>query len=236
MQTDDTHGRCDSDARPPCVVRHALATGATSGARRKRDLPGIGARFGELTVTGYRLGERGGVTGIEVQCSCGANPHFASLYNLIAGRTTRCNPCAKKQTYYWHKRYKSYADVVEDESHRARLLNRISSCLARCHNPRNKQFHHYGGRGIHVYEPWRTDRRAFLRYLLTLPGWDTPEFELDRADVNRGYEPGNLRFVSRSENMSNRRKVTLMQAEIAALRSRVAELEQTVRLLRDSLL
>jgi hypothetical protein len=115
------------------------------------------------------------------------------------------------------------------------LLNRIASCIARCHRPTDHGYKWYGARGIRVFAPWREDRAAFLRYLLTLPGWDQPDLQLDRVENSRGYEPGNLRFASRRENMGNRRTVgalqrlvTDLEAENARLRS---DLERSEALL-----
>lgn len=118
-----------------------------------------------------------------------------------------------------------YAEIIPDEAHRERLLNRISAIYNRCHNPNDAGYHHYGGRGIWVYEPWLGNRAAFLAYLVTLDGWDQPHLQLDRIDNNRGYEPDNLRFVTPKQNVGNRRSVKSLQR-------RIQELEEEVRCLR----
>jgi hypothetical protein len=59
---------------------------------------------------------------------------------------------------------------------------------------------------------------------MTLDGWDKPELDLDRIDVNKGYEPDNLRFVTRAENQRNRRSVQDMQKLIDELKAEVAKL------------
>jgi hypothetical protein len=82
---------------------------------------------------------------------------------------------------------------------------------------------HYGGRGISVYEEWRRNRAAFLQYVQTLKGWDDPSLQMDRINVNGNYEPGNIRFVSPSENMSNKRKVADLEARIRYLEQRLKE-------------
>lgn len=216
------------DPGSSCLVREPLGPRTGAGSKRKHPLPSIGDRFGELTVTGYFVGERGGVASLAVRCSCGSREHRVDRYNLLYGRTTRCDRCAKDASLYTRKKYWGYEDIVPDENHRARLLNRISACLGRCHNPNLKQFPHYGGRGIHVHAPWRTDRREFLRHIVQLEGWDDPTLELDRIDVDRGYEPGNLRFATKAENARNRRKINELQ-------SRIAELERENERLRHQL-
>jgi hypothetical protein len=103
---------------------------------------------------------------------------------------------------------------MPDDGHRCRLLNRLASQIGRCHNPKDKMYKHYGMRGIRVCDQWRQDRRAFLKYVQTLPGWQDPSLDIDRIDNNGNYEPGNIRFSTKSENTSNRRRVEDLEARI----------------------
>jgi hypothetical protein len=105
----------------------------------------------------------------------------------------------------------------------------LSSQIGRCHNPKNAGFKHYGARGISVCKEWREDRRKFLAHCKTLDGWDNAELEIDRIDVNGNYEPGNLRFVTKSENASNKRNVSTMQKEIDRLRKENEDLRLALR-------
>jgi hypothetical protein len=163
--------------------------------------------------------------GITVTCDCGGAPYEVAFSSLRKGASTRCNGCAKRASGQWIKNWFGYADVCPDDAHRRRLCNRISACLNRCHNPNDKGYPNYGGRGIRVWEPWRNGRegrRAFLAYLVTLPAWDVPAMELDRIDVDKGYEPGNLRFISKADNCRNKRSVRQLQ-------ERVQEFERRLR-------
>lgn len=193
---------------------------------RKHPLPSLGDRFGMLTVVGFNKGPAGGNSAlVTVQCDCGAAPHAVYDYNLRKGRSTRCNVCAKKKAGEHRKTYWKYASIVPDDDVRRSLLNRISACFNRCHNPKDKGYPNYGGRGIHVFEAWRTDRAEFLRYLATLPGYDAPRLDIDRIDVDKGYHPGNLRFVTRKENSNNKRSIRELQQRIADLEAHVRYLE-----------
>lgn len=205
-----------------------LDAGAATRFKQTIDDPSVGDRFGFLTVLGTEIRKQGACRHrlVHVQCDCGAAPHVVFLYNLAKGASTRCNVCAKKASGFWRKDFFKYADACPDDAHRRRLLNRLSACKNRCHNPKAKGYSNYGGRGIALYEPWHTDKAAFLRYVLTLDGWDKPHLELDRIDVNKGYEPGNLRFVTRQANSANKRKVQEMQRYIIELEARIRHLEQ----------
>jgi hypothetical protein len=131
--------------------------------------------------------------------------------------------CAKKKARDTVKHYWGYADIVPEEAHRRRLLGRISACISRCTLQANPSYHSYGGRGIRVSEEF-LDRRAFLAYLITLDGWDQPLLELDRRDVDKGYERGNLRFITKRQNRNNQRTVQDLQRRVDELEARLRHL------------
>lgn len=200
--------------------------GVERGPYKSFPIP-IGTQVGALTITDWRRAQlfKSGGTMYEpfVRCECGWEG-FVARSNLIRGRSTRCNTCAKKKSTETRKHYFEYAAIVEDAQHRARLLNRIYAIIARCENPNAKPYPDYGGRGIRVFPEWVEDRAKFLRYLVTLDGWDNPELQLDRRDNDKGYEPGNLRFCTRSANMANKRKIKARDVE--ELKRKLAELER----------
>ncbi|WP_150744230.1 hypothetical protein [Pseudomonas fluorescens] len=74
-----------------------------------------------------------------------------------------------------------------------------------------------------------------MDYLVTLNGWDQPLVELDRIDTDCGYEPGNLRFVSKSINQKNKRKAPEMQVRLDAQAKEIADLLAENEKLRASL-
>lgn len=191
---------------------------------RKYDIPRLGSRFGELTITGFMCTKYDAVAKVVVQCSCGRPEHEVYVYNLYKKKSTRCDSCAKKQTGYWKKKYMGYAEILPDDGHRSRLLDRISAIINRCENPHSSSFKWYGERGIRFeFE----DRRTCLAHLITLPGWDDPSLEIDRVDNSKGYARGNLRFIARRENLANRRDVTSQER-------RIAELERELQYLRST--
>lgn len=209
------------DTRSPSLVRDAMVGSAISGSRRRYPLPSIGHRSGKLTVTGYIAGSRGGVRALVVKCDCDPAEYRVDHQNFKDFKSTRCPVCAKKAASA--KRYWVYSEAMADDGHRTRLLNRLAAAITRCHSSNNKAYKHYGERGVRVCDEWRNDRAEFLRYVQTLSGWDNPAFEMDRINVDGHYEPGNIRFVSRSHNLQNKRKIADLEARIRHLELRLSQ-------------
>lgn len=80
----------------------------------------------------------------------------------------------------------------------------------RCLNPRCRAYRNYGGRGITVCDEWM-DFEPFLAWALDA-GWQKG-LDLDRIDNDGNYTPSNCRFVTRRENVNNRRKTTLITVD-----------------------
>lgn len=75
----------------------------------------------------------------------------------------------------------------------------------RCFNENTPYFKYYGGRGISIHPPWRDDSTAFVAWITKNLGPRPEGCTLDRIDVNGNYEPGNLRWATRSVQIQNRR-------------------------------
>jgi len=200
----------------PSVVRAEVDTSRSGGFDRVRPIPSIGCRVGKITVTGYVLGARGGLKALIVKCDCGFPEYTLDQHNFKEFKTTRCFKCARKAGAT--KRYWNYVSSMSDDDHRARLLNRLCAAITRCHVSSSKSYKSYGARGITVCDEWRSDKGEFLKYVQTLEGWDIPEYDMDRRDNSKGYEPRNIRFISRSDNNRNKRKVDDLEDEITRLR------------------
>ncbi len=147
----------------------------------------IGDRFGRLVVVA-KGEKRGLIRYWDCVCDCGGRKSV----NGGQLRTDRCRSCGcleresrSKPTHGMHgtRTYVSWLAMRE-----------------RCGNPRHHAWEDYGGRGIEVCARW--DRFEFF---LADMGERPAATELDRIDVNRGYEPGNCRWASRKTNTRNRR-------------------------------
>ena len=75
---------------------------------------------------------------------------------------------------------------------------RIKQC---CYNKNNKDYSHYGGRGIDVYSLWRNNFKLFYDFCIA-NGWEKG-LEIDRRNNDLGYFPFNCRFVTRKKNNQN---------------------------------
>jgi hypothetical protein len=151
----------------------------------------------KLKVIGYeqRLYERTGRvrTFLLCECKCGEIKTFVD-YLVFRGRCLSCG-CYRKS-------------AAKHGMSNSRVWGVWRLILRRCTEPTHKKFKHYGGRGIGVCEDWK-NFECFHEYLKTL-GLDErgeiPEgLEIDRIDNSRGYEPGNIRLVTRKENTRNTR-------------------------------
>lgn len=103
------------------------------------------------------------------------------------------------RTRNYHRKYKIF------ERARYPLRSTWQHIKMRCLNPRCRSYKNYGGRGIGIFSEWVQSREAFEHYILSTIGPRPAGLTLDRIDNNRGYEPGNLRWATYSQQAKNRR-------------------------------
>lgn len=145
-----------------------------------------GRRFGRWTVLKWWPKHSVHPMQWESRCDCG-RIFYLNGSKLTAGLTRCCRSCRR---------------VTHGQSGaEATLTYRTWKQMRnRCNNPHNKDYHHYGGRGIKICKAWENYDR-FRRDMGERPEGMT----LDRIDVNKGYSAGNCRWVTQTAQMRNTR-------------------------------
>lgn len=107
---------------------------------------------------------------------------FHKRKNRKRGYRGTCKICMKK-----HKPY-----VPEKRAWK--------SMISRCHNPSNKDYSRYGGRGITVCDRWRNSYEDFLADIGKRPSID---YSIERINVNGNYEPNNCKWILKALQAKN---------------------------------
>lgn len=79
----------------------------------------------------------------------------------------------------------------------SRLYRTWTNMKARCYNPKEPKYIHYGAQGITVCKEWM-DYTIFKAYALA-NGY-TDDLTIDRIDPSKNYEPFNCQFIPNKEN------------------------------------
>lgn len=167
-------------------------------------------RFGRLTVLGEERmpltpgraahGFKSGLRGARCRCSCG-NEVVVSLTNLRTGLAQSCG-CLRTEKSMERIPDLVAAATTHGQSNHA-LYSTWQGMMARCYATDHIYYPRYGGRGITVTAAWH-EPAVFLRDIVALLGERPAGHTMDRIDNSRGYEPGNVRWASRSTQSTNR--------------------------------
>jgi len=147
-----------------------------------------GKVFGRLTVL-KRYRKITPVTWI-CRCKCGKIKKIRAL-NL--GRSTFSCGCQRNDNIRLSNTTHGFSYTPE--------LHAYTGAMGRCRNPRNNSWECYGGRGIEF------KFRSFMEFINHVGMKPEPKrlYSLDRINNEGHYEPGNVRWATRSEQMRNRR-------------------------------
>ncbi len=157
-----------------------------------------GKRFGKLTVICHDGEDGQGRKLYLCKCDCG-NERTLRLESLTYGTCikscTRCTMLIKATKVTRHGMFKSPT------------YKSWQSMKTRCTNTIDKNFEHYGARGITVCDRWLNSFENFYEDM-----GDRPEgLSLDRIDNNGNYEKSNCKWSTRTEqgrNQNSNRIVT----------------------------
>lgn len=151
----------------------------------------VGNNYGRLTVVS-RAKSTSNHAKWNCSCSCGVMT-IVSGTHLRSKHTTSCG-CALKEARIKHGK------------HGTPTYNTWASMIARCYNPKCKNYTHYGARGILVCDRWRWSPDSFIDDM----GESKPGFSLERIDVNDGYYPENCKWATAKDQARNKRNNRLI--------------------------
>lgn len=152
----------------------------------------VGKRYGWVEIISDEARKPCGSHGYYVltRCTGCGSVQWTNLGNLTRGVSKGCQACSqKRQIPEW-------------------LGKRLTAAKQRCENPNSPEYKNYGARGIRFDFVSVTAAGLWMIENLGLPD---RKMEIDRIDTNGNYAPGNLRWVTRSENCSNTRRTVLSE-------------------------
>lgn len=82
------------------------------------------------------------------------------------------------------------------------LYIKRNGMISRCYNEKQPNYRFYGAKGVRVCDEWRASPQSFIDWGIA-NGWQEG-LEIDRINPKGHYEPGNVRFVSKQENLRHR--------------------------------
>lgn len=187
-------GRLPDLREEPRAWRDSAAAGAVwSGIMI--DL--VGQRFGRVTVTSELEKAPPRRRMFSFVCDCGGIGR-AAFGDLRSGHTASCG-CLQRERTGAANRSHGYSQAVGTIGRMYWIWQTMNQ---RCSNPRSHDWKNYGGRGISVCERWR---RSFEHFLLDVGSRPSPDLSIDRINNDGNYEPGNVRWTTRSIQNRNKR-------------------------------
>lgn len=154
-----------------------------------------GQRFGRLRYM-EEVSEVNGRRRARFICDCG-NITEAQVHGVRYGKTKSCGCLLVDALRSFSFQHGGTVNKKSTPEYMTWLAMR-----ERCLSPKNNMYPRYGGRGITVCDEWKHSFSSFLSAVGCKP---SPAHSLDRYPNNNGnYEPGNVRWATRTEQARNK--------------------------------
>lgn len=161
----------------------------------------LGKKFGKLTI--LKEVERtycGKIPSRNVLCKCDCGKEYTvSFTSVRKGHTKSCG-CATSE--FVSKSKIKHGLRLGENGNKTVIYETWSHMKARCNNPNNKDYQHYGGRGIKVCDRWMESVKNFLEDMGERPNKD---YSIERVDVNGDYCPENCIWIHKKLQNRNTR-------------------------------
>jgi hypothetical protein len=180
----DRQSRADAEARVEARAEAAAPVASPPLPAKVKDLTGL--RCGKLVAVEFVWMPNGKARTAAWRCTCDCgNSTVVRAGNLLGGEQKGCRCVTRSHGQSDTPEYVAW-----------------QSMRRRCANPRTTSYEHYGGRGIRVCKRWR----KFEDFLADMGPRPSPEHSIDRyPDKDGDYEPGNVRWATRTEQARNTR-------------------------------
>lgn len=156
----------------------------------------IGKKFNKLTVIsqGETIVNKCGSINLVYNCKCDCGNEISVRGACIrTGHTKSCG-CVRSEM--------GIKKLTKHGKSSTRAYKSWKRMRQRCFNKNNPDYSSYGGRGIKICQSWQEYFHNFYDDMGEMP----IGFSLDRINVDGDYEPGNCRWIKRSNQMTNVRK------------------------------
>lgn len=207
---------------------------------KKRDLSiYINKKYGRWTILKegiHKLYPKGYISYMNCQCECGSVKNV-ELNSILRGKSVSCG-CYNKEIASKNATTHGLCMTSDKEKHPDYgIWIKVKS---RCYNLNDKNYKHYGAKGIKVCDRWKNSFENFINDL----GWrPSKKYSLERIDYNGDYDPVNCKWILKSHqsrNTSRTLKIThlgktlclldwckVLKLDYSKMRYRITDLKMT---------